>query len=89
MLRCCAPLGLWPGAMQSFSVLLAVVFYVGSVQDILDPLGVFKVPVDGPAEAFFEAYGRAPAELLVNLCRIQDVFALMVKITISRESHIG
>ena len=82
-------MGLWPGALQSRSVLLVVVVHVGAVQDLLDPSGVFKVPVNGPAEAVFKGDPGVPAKLFIDLCRIQGISPVMVKITISRESHIG
>ena len=67
----------------------AIVFHVGAVQDLLDPSGVFKVPVNGPAQAVFKSDPGVPAELFIDLCRIQGVSAVMVRITISSELDIG
>lgn len=41
--------------MQRRSVLFAIVFHVGAVKDALDPLRVFKIPVDGLGKTVFKA----------------------------------
>jgi hypothetical protein len=52
--------------MQSFSVLLPVVIHVGSVQDALNPFGVFNVPADGSAEAASKGDPGGPAEFILD-----------------------
>jgi len=69
------PLGLPFATMKFCSVMFSIVFHVVSIRDVLSPLGLFNVPVNGVAKILLKADPWVPAKFLIDFCRIHGIFS--------------